>query len=256
MKLRICLFYLLLTAALPALAQTVPEEARRHMVRGNAAVEMARSNEDFALALEEFQQAASLAPSWPDPFYNLGMIQEKLGKYGEAVRSLKRYLELAPTSSDAGSIRDLVYKLEFKAEQTLTPRDVIEVLTSGFSVDTSRWQKTSSTSCGRDWSMQELLFRPEGGDAVRVFASEHYYPTRESYQTLRVTGPKVKYTVLLNVCSPEANRQLGNCDSIVEHEVEVVSRRRVQVRQLVIRQGSGGGTPATGQRSSCTYERK
>jgi hypothetical protein len=51
--------------------QAVSEEARRHMARGMAAVEMAKSPEEYGSAMREFQEASRLAPDWPDPHYNL-----------------------------------------------------------------------------------------------------------------------------------------------------------------------------------------
>lgn len=114
---------------LPAVnAQAVSEGARRHMARGQAAVEMAKSPEDYEQAIKEFQQAARLAPNWPDPYYNLGLVQEKAGKLREAITSLNRYLQLAPGAPDAAKVNEQIYKLEYKVEQVLSVSDIIDVL--------------------------------------------------------------------------------------------------------------------------------
>lgn len=99
------------------LAGTVPEEARRFMTRGMAAVEMAKTPKDYERAVREFEQAAKLAPNWPDVYFNLGSVQVKAGNYGEAMRNYKRYLELAPNASDAAKVREELYKIEYRAEQ-------------------------------------------------------------------------------------------------------------------------------------------
>ena len=44
-----------------ALAAAVPEEAQRYMVRGLAALEMAKKNSDYSSAIKEFMKAAELA---------------------------------------------------------------------------------------------------------------------------------------------------------------------------------------------------
>lgn len=98
-------------------AWAVSEEARRHIDRGQAAIEMAKTPADLEDAVREFQKAAELAPSWPDPYYNLGMVYEKIGTYDQAIRNLNRYLELSPTASDAGQVRSLINKLEYKMEK-------------------------------------------------------------------------------------------------------------------------------------------
>lgn len=99
------------------LAETVSEEAQRYMARGFAAVEMAKTPKDYERAVREFEQAAKLAPNWPDVYSNLGSVQAKAGNYGEAMRHYKRYLELVPNAPDAAKVREEIYKLEYWAEE-------------------------------------------------------------------------------------------------------------------------------------------
>lgn len=92
------------------------EDARRHMLRGMAAIEMAKSNEELTLAAEEFRQATELAPRMAIAWFNLGRAQTQLGRYGEAMESYRHYLALAPQAKDAQSVRDEIVKLEFRQE--------------------------------------------------------------------------------------------------------------------------------------------
>ena len=98
-------------------AATVSNEAQRYMARGMAAVEMAKSASDYALAVKEFEQAAKLAPDWPDIYYNLGSVQSKAGDITSAIKSFQRYLDLAPKSPDAAKVRDEIFKLEYRLER-------------------------------------------------------------------------------------------------------------------------------------------
>ncbi len=93
------------------------ELARRYMVRGIAAIEMAKTQADYVLAAQEFEQAAKLAPDNPDAYYNLGNVQSKLGDVTSAIKNLQRYLELAPNSPDAAKVRDEIYKLEYRRDR-------------------------------------------------------------------------------------------------------------------------------------------
>lgn len=93
------------------------------MARGMAAVEMAKTPNDYKRAVNEFEQAAKLAPNWPDIYFNLGSIQAKAGNYGEAMRHYKRYLELAPNAPDAAKVREEIYKLEYRAEEEVRVRN-------------------------------------------------------------------------------------------------------------------------------------
>jgi hypothetical protein len=112
-------------------AQTVLEEARRHMARGQAAVEMAKSPADLEDAVMEFQKAIELAPDWPDAYYQLGVLQDKLGKYDDAWNNLKRCLQLAPQASNAGQIQELIYKIEYKRDKVNHKKAIINALTGG-----------------------------------------------------------------------------------------------------------------------------
>jgi hypothetical protein len=98
-------------------AATESEEAQRYMARGMAAVEMAKSASDYALAAKEFEQAAKLAPDWPDIYYNLGSVQSKAGDITSAIKSFQRYLDLSPKSPDAAKVRDEIFKLEYRLER-------------------------------------------------------------------------------------------------------------------------------------------
>jgi Tetratricopeptide repeat/MORN repeat len=98
-------------------AATVSEEAQRYMARGMAAVEMAQSASDYALAAKEYEQAAKLAPDWPDIYYNLGSVQSKAGDIPSAIKSFQRYLDLAPKSPDAAKVRGEIFKLEYRLER-------------------------------------------------------------------------------------------------------------------------------------------
>ncbi|TRZ88823.1 MAG: tetratricopeptide repeat protein, partial [Methanosarcinales archaeon] len=142
-------FYLCAVLAVSALLLStvntwaVSEEAKRHFDRGMAAVEMAKSPDDYAAAIKEFEQAIRLAPDWPDVYYNLGMVQEKAGKYRDAITSLKQYLRLAPNASDAATVKSLINKLEFKAEQTITDEVALDIF--GSLGDRNMWQLKGTT---------------------------------------------------------------------------------------------------------------
>jgi tetratricopeptide (TPR) repeat protein len=95
----------------------VPEEARRHMVRGRAAVKAAKNKQGFQNAADEFKQALYIAPWLVDGYYNLGIMQDKAGKYKEAVRNLKTYLSGAPNSADTREVQDFIYEIEYRRDE-------------------------------------------------------------------------------------------------------------------------------------------
>lgn len=129
----------------------------------------------------------------------------------------------------------------------LSVPDIIDVL-----VSFRQWQKERECT-GDGWG--EIYFEREGHDAVKILRAWLYAPDRRTYQTLKVTGPVLKYITTINVCDESANRELGGCDSVMENEVEVVSKRLVKVNQKVLRGGFAVGV-ADGDCFSCTFEKK
>jgi len=109
-------------------AQNVSDEAMRYFDRGQAAVEMAKTPADYEDAVKEFENAATLAPDWPDVYYNLGLIQEKLGKYDNAFRNLTKYLELSPNASDVREVKKFIAKTEYKIEKVKAEQDKVKDL--------------------------------------------------------------------------------------------------------------------------------
>lgn len=108
---------ILMLIAFPAMAGEGVADARRHMVRGVAAIEIAKSDAELSLAADEFRRATELDPTLSAAWYNLGSVQSKLGQFNAAIRNYKRYLMLAPKAGDAQKVEDEIIKLEFRQEQ-------------------------------------------------------------------------------------------------------------------------------------------
>ena len=147
-------------------AGAVSEGAKRHLTHGQAAVEMATVPADYDLAIEEFTKAQSLAPDWPDVYYNLGVAQEKAGKFKEAADSLKRYLQLTPTAPNAESVRNLIIRLEFKAEQTITDKVALDIFAS--LSDSNIWKLTGSTPGSDPNAIGSMRFSGKNGQRIIV----------------------------------------------------------------------------------------
>lgn len=143
----------LLVLVSSAMAGAVSEEAQRYMTRGIAAVEMAKSPGDYALAVKEFEKAARLAPDWPDIYYNLGNVQSKAGDYPSAMKSFQRYLELAPKSPDAAKVQEEIFKLEYRQERIRKVAGLVGVWLAGktpFAVSINDSEFVATGSAGTD----------------------------------------------------------------------------------------------------------
>jgi hypothetical protein len=95
----------------------IPEEARRHFVRGAALFKEAKSPEDFQQVIDEFKQATRLAPWWPEARYNWALAFEAAGDYAAAIDNLKHYRMFKLSEAEARTAQDKIYALEAKQEK-------------------------------------------------------------------------------------------------------------------------------------------
>jgi len=224
---RIALLALLAATCLSALAQSIPEEAQRRMIRGQTAVEMARTPEDYELAIREFREAVRLAPEWADPYYNLGLVQEKNGHYKDAVTSFQEYLRLAPNAPDAAAVRSQIYRLEFKAEQDTTDEDALSIFAS--LLDTQRW-KVVFASPGDDLIVNQHIssIRVDGGELVISYRSRH---DQTNSLRARPVGKRLEFMYAYKLCNTSVQRD--ECPVVFRYQLEVVSRHKVRARVKV-----------------------
>lgn len=153
-------------------ARAVSDEARRHMDRGQAAIEMAKTPADLDDAVKEFQKAIELAPSWPDPYYNLGMVQNKMERYDDALKNLKSYLQLAPNAKDVQEVKQLINKIEYKKDKESKVKRVFELLGSE-EIDCKLISKENKgANSERNWGSPFAAFYRK--DGVLGFANMYY----------------------------------------------------------------------------------
>jgi hypothetical protein len=95
----------------------IPEEARKYMDRGIAAIEGAKGEEDFRAACDEFTKVTNLAPWWGDSYRNLAVAQDKSGQYDGALKNLRLYLLTFPSPSDEAWAKSLINKVEYRKEK-------------------------------------------------------------------------------------------------------------------------------------------
>src|SRR5206468_1992181 len=77
----------------------------------------------------EFEQAARLDPSLPDPPYTLGVLSMHLGRFPEAQMQLERATTLRPDHGDAWALLGNVYKQNEQPEKAIAAlRRAIELM--------------------------------------------------------------------------------------------------------------------------------
>jgi tetratricopeptide (TPR) repeat protein len=73
----------------------------------------AKDWQDYFAAAGTFGEAAELAPWLPDVYFNMGLAQEKMHAYGEAIESYGFYLLAAPNAADAKQVEQKIGGLKY-----------------------------------------------------------------------------------------------------------------------------------------------
>jgi len=205
----------------------VSEQAQRHFDRGLAAVEIASAPEDYVLAIKEFEEAVKLAPAWPEAYYNLGIVQEKAGQFRAAASALRQYLQLAPEAPDAATVRSLVSKSEFKAEQVITDEDVLDIF--GSLGDRSIWQfkgTTSEDSTAPDQLRGMQIARRAGPQIIITYWRG---PGGTYTETRSVTpqGKTLSFETIYYLCDPSVQKDM--CPDVSSYRLESVSKSKIKM---------------------------
>lgn len=97
----------------------IPEEARRHFIKGTTIQRDAANEGDAELAAVEYRAALLLAPWWGDAYYNLGLAAQMANRFDEAISAFRLYLLTQPPAEDARDAQDRIYAVEAKRDLTL-----------------------------------------------------------------------------------------------------------------------------------------
>ena len=87
-------------------------EADRHRILAENAIKEKNLNS----AVEHYEKALEIQPLWPAGWFNLAVIYAEQNKYGDAMDSMQRYLELVPDAPDAKDAREQMIIWEEKAK--------------------------------------------------------------------------------------------------------------------------------------------
>ena len=77
--------------------------------------EAAIRDKDFEGASTQYAKALAIASWWPEGRFNRALVLGELRRYTEAVREMKRYLQLVPEGPNARAAQDKIYEWEARA---------------------------------------------------------------------------------------------------------------------------------------------
>lgn len=179
----------------------IPEEARRHFVRGGTLFKDAKTADDLSQAADEFKKATHLAPWWPEARYNYALVLEAAGQYALAINALYLYRAFKLPDAEARAVQDKIYALEAKQEKTAKEKTRMETaerqrLEQEKAAEARRssfaggWTYVSALPTGvpiRD--KNALVFEKDAFGKIRVTKTTFGYPTDD----VRVDGKRITY---------------------------------------------------------------
>lgn len=89
-----------------------PEEARRLRVQAEVMLREKR----FVDAADYYGEALLAVPWWPEGRFNRALVLGELRDFGDAVREMRRYLQLVPDAPNARAAQDKIYEWEALAK--------------------------------------------------------------------------------------------------------------------------------------------
>jgi tetratricopeptide (TPR) repeat protein len=92
------------------------DEARRHWVRAETALKMGLLQD----AVNEYKEAIVLDSTNGSFYYNLALVQEKMGTsetFSDAIKNYKEYLRLIPDCNDREQVINKIYAIEFQLDE-------------------------------------------------------------------------------------------------------------------------------------------
>ena len=92
----------------------LPKEAQKPFYKAGIFFKEAKDNSGYEMAIKAYREALSIAPWWPDVYYNLAQAQGAAGQYDEAIENMKLYILTGP--KDAEEAEKKIYALEAKKE--------------------------------------------------------------------------------------------------------------------------------------------
>lgn len=95
-------------------APGLPDAAREHLIRVDYLIKNNRSADEIEA---ELRNVLTVAPWWPDGYFNLGLAQAAAGRYPEARRNLELYLVAAPAGPKGQAVRDKLIELKIIQEE-------------------------------------------------------------------------------------------------------------------------------------------
>ena len=130
----------------------VPAEARKYMTRGIAAMEGARTQNDFREAAAEFSKALSVSPWLGNGYRNLAIAQDKAGMYDDALKNLRFYEVSKPLPVDAEWAEDMKNKIEYHQEKANKESSPAAITEKKRQTEEDFIQKLNGVRFVRDWS--------------------------------------------------------------------------------------------------------
>ena len=127
----------------------IPEEARRHYIRGSVYAKEAKTDAEFDAAIQEYIQAIYIAPWWGNAYYGLAMVQKASGQFDEAVANLKLALLAKMDDKDAKDAQDQIYAIEVEKELA-TKRNAEAKAASDQQQADSNWNQLTADLANHD----------------------------------------------------------------------------------------------------------
>lgn len=186
--------------------------------------------EDYDRALQHLTLIIQFYPDWPEPYYTMGVVLEKQGRFEEAAEALRTYLALKPNARDAQQVSQMIDRLDAKARRGLDLETVTEILVA--LDDTSQWKHTYGHPDGERFLP---VFRKTQNGLVAVVEVDGQTRAKEQIHIGLKEGDRAFWVkrVVRNFAPPEQGYTCAGkplCDLEVTANITVRSPGQVSIK--------------------------
>ncbi len=93
-------------------ADPISAEAKKKFSYAIEIIEKAKGFNDYIDAEERLDEVVTLEPTWAEAYYNLGLVCGEIGKYGKAIKSYQKYLELTKDTALKSEVEVSITRLQ------------------------------------------------------------------------------------------------------------------------------------------------
>jgi len=217
----------------------IPEEARRHYVKGCTLFDDAKQPSESADAAEEFRQALLIAPWWGEAYMKMGLALETAQRYDDAITSLKLFMITNP--QDSIKTQEEIWKIEARQEKAAKDKELAAKKT----VEEER-ARQEAAQADKAREQEEFLRKIDGVRYITVYHGHSDGKPFDYTYAIDIRGDRIMWTEICYTDVQTGQSHACYVDLLNDRTMKIVGREirlffsdgRIQATGIITEDGS------------------